>query len=694
MLDFLTKLKEQKENFWALLIEPEWITSAIWQIEDGKVEIMSSSPATRWETEGNLIEAIDASLSSCTQSLPEEVADPTKTVFGVPSSWINEGNIKEEYLEKLKKVCQDLSLVPSGFVVLSEAISHFVKEEDMTPLSGVVVGISDEALDISIFNLGKLLGTTSVLRSVSVEEDMTEGLSRLSVDVENLPSRIILFNQKEQELESIRESLNNSDWDKIGNLKFMHTPKVEILDPTKKIMAVALAGGSEIGEVHGVVNQQQEVRADTQIESLAKEEVENIEEPKDITAEDLGFIVEEPKVEPSKIPNLPKLNLSMPSLPKISGNLKLPKLNFSLGGKPLIMGGIFILAILIIGFVLWWFLPKATVTLFVTPKKLEENISLIVGSDIKGEEVDVSVSGEKTSPTSGTKTVGEKAKGSVKLQNGTAFPISLPSGTILLSPSELKFQTTKSASVSGALSPSSPGTVTIDVEAVSIGSEYNLAKDEVLKVGNYPKAEVDATITDNFSGGSSRQISAVSENDKENILETLKEELLGEAKEKLSEKLTSNQVLVEASLVEEIEEEDYSNKIGDEATNLKLSLTLKVKGIVISKDELLVISKKNLESKVPSGFVLRDDQISYNFKSSEEDNSFDIRISANLLPNIDPVEVSKKIVGKYPNLAESFLGSVPGFVRAEFRIKPLLPGKLGTLPHLSRNISVEISSSQ
>jgi hypothetical protein len=694
MLDFLTKPKEQKENFWALLIEPEWITSAIWQIEDGKVEIMSSSPATRWETEGNLIEAIDASLSSCTQSLPEEVADPTKTVFGVPSSWINEGNIKEEYLEKLKKVCQDLSLVPSGFVVLSEAISHFVKEEDMTPLSGVVVGISDEALDISIFNLGKLLGTTSVLRSVSVEEDMTEGLSRLSVDVENLPSRIILFNQKEQELESIRESLNNSDWDKIGNLKFMHTPKVEILDPTKKIMAVALAGGSEIGEVHGVVNQQQEVRADTQIESLAKEEVENIEEPKDITAEDLGFIVEEPKVEPSKIPNLPKLNLSMPSLPKISGNLKLPKLNFSLGGKPLIMGGIFILAILIIGFVLWWFLPKATVTLFVTPKKLEENISLIVGSDIKGEEVDVSVSGEKTSPTSGTKTVGEKAKGSVKLQNGTAFPISLPSGTILLSPSELKFQTTKSASVSGALSPSSPGTVTIDVEAVSIGSEYNLAKDEVLKVGNYPKAEVDATITDNFSGGSSRQISAVSENDKENILETLKEELLGEAKEKLSEKLTSNQVLVEASLVEEIEEEDYSNKIGDEATNLKLSLTLKVKGIVISKDELLVISKKNLESKVPSGFVLRDDQISYNFKSSEEDNSFDIRISANLLPNIDPVEVSKKIVGKYPNLAESFLGSVPGFVRAEFRIKPLLPGKLGTLPHLSRNISVEISSSQ
>lgn len=679
MLDFLQKPKNDKENFWALLIEPEWVTSAIWQIESGRVEIISSSPATRWETESNLIDAIDASLSSCTQNLSDEFPDPTKTVFGVPNSWIEEGNIKEEYLERLKKICQDLSLIPSGFVVLSEAISHFIKEEDGTPLSGIVTGISDENLDISIFNLGKLIGTTSVLRSVSIEEDVAEGLSRLGGNVENFPSRIILFNQKEQELESIKESLNNSDWDK----KFMHTPKVEILDPTKKIMAVVLAGGSELGDVHGVTIQEQEIETDTQTESLPEEEIKNIEEPKDITAEDLGFVS-----------SSPKFNLSMPSLPKIHHNFKIPKFNFSLGGKPLLIGGSMILLALVIGFILWWFLPKATVTLFVTPKKLEESVTLVVGNDIEGEEIDASVSGEKTSPTSGTKTIGEKAKGSVKVQNGTGFPISLPSGTILLSSSELKFQTTKSASVSGAISPSSPGIAAIDVEAVNIGSEYNLAKDEVLKVGNYPKADVDATITDNFSGGTSRQISAVSKEDREKIFKSLKEELLDEAKVKLSEKTTLSHILVEASLVEDVIEEDYSNKLGDEATNLKLSLSLKVKGIIVSKDELSTISKKRLEDKVPSGFVLRNDQITYSFDVSNENDSFDVRIFANLLPNIDPVDVSKKIVGKYPNLAETFLGNVPGFVRAEFRIKPLLPGKLGTLPHLSKNISVEISSNQ
>jgi len=54
-------------------------------------------------------------------------------------------------------------------------------------------------------------------------------------------------------------------------------------------------------------------------------------------------------------------------------------------------------------------------------------------------------------------------------------------------------------------------------------------------------------------------------------------------------------------------------------------------------------------------------------------------------------EVAKKIAGKYPNLAENYLSSIPGFVRAEFRIKPLLPGKLGTLPHVAGNMSIEFS---
>lgn len=686
MLDFLKKTEEQKENYWALLIEPEWVTTSIWHITDGKVETVSSSTATRWdsidESGRSLIESIDSSLSSCTQNLPDDYPDPTKTVFGVPSSWLDGGNIKEEYLLKLKKICDELSLTPSGFVVLSEAISHFYKKEEETELNAVVVGISTENLDLSIFDKGKLVGTTNVMRSVSIEDDMAEGLSRLGGSLESFPPRIILFNQNEHELEEVKSSLDDSDWEKMGNSKFVHPPKVEIFDPVKKILAVSLAGGSELGEVSGVV--------DTKIEEMPIEEINNIEEPEGVTAEDLGFTVNTPKVEEptlSTLPTLPKKILF--KKPNIKFNF--PKINFSFGNKPLIMIGVLVITLFFVGFGLWWFLPKAVVTIYVSPKKLEENVSLTIGKEIKDEKVEVTVNGEETKATTGTKTVGDKAKGTVKVQNGTAFPINLPVGTILLSSSDLKFVTTKSASISGALSPSSPGITTLDVEAGNIGSEYNLNKDEVFKVANYPKAEVDATATDIFVGGSSRQISAVSEDDRKKLLSLLKNKLLEEAKEKLNEKITEDMLLVDASFAEKIVEENYSNKVGDEATNLKLSLSLTVSSNTVLKKDLSEISKKSLEGKIPTGFVLRDDQISYSFTVASKD-AFGVQVSANLLPSIDTDDVAKKIAGRYPNIAEAYLASIPGFAQAEIRMKPTLQGKLGTLPHPPKNISIEITS--
>lgn len=707
MLDFLQKNKSSDESFWALLIEPEWITSSIWKISNSKVEIIATSPATRWEDD--LVGSIDTSLSACSQNLPEDAPDPTKTVFGVPNSWLSEGNIKPEYLDKLKRICTDLSLTPTGFVVLSEAISHFIKYEEESPLSGIVIGVSSEALDLSIFNSGKLIGTTTILRSISIEEDLVEGISRLSGELETLPSRIILFNQKESELEEIKATLNDTDWNKIGmaassgTSKFIHAPKIEILEPSKKILAVSLAGGSELGDVSGVVGVNEEV--DTVTESMPIEEVSNIEEPDGVTAEDLGFSVE-PDISTKNVqeavivPNQP-IHGNTPKFSNIASkfsnfkkpNFNLPKMKIGFGdSKPLLMGGILIMTLIIVGFVLWWFLPKATVTVYVSPKKIEESTSVMVGKDLDDEVVEVELESEKTKSTTGTKVVGEKSKGTVEIRNNTSEPIKLPAGTILISGTDLKFVTTKSASISGSLLAGTYGKESVDVEANTIGSEYNLAKDEVLKVSNYPKGEIAAFSTNSFNGGSSRQISAVSEDDRKKILKDLGDELLTEANTKLSEKITDDQILIESSFNKEILEEDYSNKVGDEATNLKLSLKVKVSSTVVQKKDLLEIAKSNLESSIPSGFVLRDDQLKYDFTNSDIEGKFDIKISANLLPSIDTTSIAKQIAGRYPKLAEDFLASVPGFINAEIRLYPTLKGKLGTLPHIPKNITVEIAA--
>lgn len=662
MLDFLKKTNEVKENYWALLIEPEWITSAIWQIIDGKVEVTASSPPTRWED--NFLEAIDTSLSACSQFLPEASADPSKTVFGLPNNWVEDSNIKPEKLDELKVVCEKLSLIPSGFVVLSEAISYYLKNVDQSDINALILGLSDQNLEIAIFKLGTLSGVTNVLRSVSIEDDLAEGLARLASNTENFPSRIILYNQKEQELEDVKELFNNSNWEKIGQGKFAHTPRVEIFDPSKKIIAVSLAGGSELGEVHGI--------EETKVEELSTEEVENVTSPSEVTAQDLGFVVTT-----SKKLELPKFNFPKP-------NIKLSKLFVIIGSAAL--------ALLVFGFIYWWFAPKAVVTIYVSPKRIEENLVVSLDSGMRIKDNKISVSGEKTNSTTGTKTVGEKATGKVKVQNGTAFPINLSTGTVLLTSSDLKFVTLSSASISGALSPSNPGTAEIEVSAGSIGSEYNISKDEIFKVGNYPKAEVDATSIDGFGGGSSRQISSVSEDDRKKILKQLTDELIEDAKSKLRDQIDIDQLLVDSSFEIESQDEQFSNKVGDEAVSIKLSLSMDVRIKSIAKSELLVKATEVLNSKIPLGFVLKDDQIEYQIES--EKDSFVIKVVANLLPDVGEDEIAKKIAGKYPKLAEDYFVSVTGFTKAEFKIKPLFPGKLGTLPHVAKKINVSFAVDQ
>lgn len=684
----ISKSKEKKESFWALLLEPGWISVAIWEVVGDEVNIVSQGSSARWSEEDELVGSVDTALSSCVTGLPEDYEEPEKTVFGLPSSWITEGNITPPNLEKLKKICENLSLKPSGFVVLSEAIAHLVKANEGSPLSGITVGISEKNLEITLFKLGKQTGTFEVSRSVSVVDDLVEGLVRFGTD-EVFPSRIVIFDGKDADLEDVRSALSDASWDSIEKIKFLHTPKVDVISPSEKVTAVCLAGGSEIAGVTKVAG-----------EVIEKaESVSNVVEPeKKLTAQDMGFFedtvsVPPPATQPISQPKADikkKFNLKLPKL-----NLPKPKINLPQANnkKPLIIGGVSLVIFLIAGFAFWWFYPTARVIVFVSPKKLDETMEITLGTDFSSKEVSENVSGEKTKSTTGTKLVGEKSSGSVKIQNGTTSTINLDAGTIILSSSSLKFELEKSASISAKISPTEPGTTIVEVKAYDIGSEYNLAKDEVFKIGNYPKGDVLAVSTDDFSGGSSRQISAVSEEDLEDLEQSLIDELMADAKKLFSEEINLGELLIESSLVATIDERDFSNQVGDEASTLKLSLSLKVSGNVVSKKDLITKTSSILAGKIPTGFVLRDDQLSFKFTPNKDDpNEFEVGVSVNLLPNVDTEEVAKKVVGKYPELAREYLSSVPGFIRAEFKIKPLFPGKLGTLPHVVKRIEVEVSA--
>jgi len=738
---------EAYESLWTLVIEPGWVQAGIWRIEGDKAQVMFAGTPVAWELEEDLINAVDSALSHAISNFPEDLKEPSKTVFGVVSSWVEEGEIKEEYIEKVKKICTELSLKPVGFVVLAEAVAHLVKMEEGSPLSAVVLGVYKDNIEISVFRLGNLSGSTKVARSVSLVDDVAEGLSRFAQGG-NVPSRFIVYDGREAELDEARQALHKANWEDFQDLKFLHAPKVETFDAKRKIDATSLAGASELADVTTIKSaKEEEGEEDEVVEERVTGELKVPES--NMSPEKFGFalgkdVAEELKIEvPEKkevfetqdvadqvkesMDNIepvevkPQRKFQLPGKSKLSnirtkfGNFgsrfsgvigiwdKFAKLGAS-GRKPVIFGLSFLIILLVSGVALWWFYPKATVTIYVAPKTLYEKFDITLDPSKESSDLDervliakvhkTSTSGEKTKSTTGTKTVGEKAKGEVTIYR-SGSEVALSAGTALAGPNNLKFTLDDDVTLASG-SAGTPGKTNAGITAEEIGAQYNLASGTTFNVGNYSASDIEAKNESSFSGGSSSEISAVSKEDQDSLLEELQEELEGQAREELSNGIDSSTILIEDSLIATASSKNFSDKVGDETTNLKLEMVLDAQMLTVEKESLMSLAESVLSSKVPDGFVLRKEQLEIDFNIEEQGGGiyeFEISVKANLLPKVDADEIAEKIVGKYPELVKEFLPKeVPGFVRAEITMKPSLPGKLGTLPRVVKNIEVELAA--
>jgi hypothetical protein len=262
-------------------------------------------------------------------------------------------------------------------------------------------------------------------------------------------------------------------------------------------------------------------------------------------------------------------------------------------------------------------------------------------------------------------------------------------------PESLKFTLDNDTQVSSG-SASSIGQTKASVTAEDIGAQYNLASGTSFSIGNYSASDIEAKNESSFSGGSSREITAVSKEDQTELTSDLIDELKSKAKNDLLDNLSDNRIFIDESVVATASSTTFSSKVGDEASTLKLTMDMDIQALAVDKDKLVSLAQDILKDKVPSGFLLRGEQITPNFQFEKQEKGIykmTTTFDANLLPQVDPLEIAKKIAGKYPTLAEDYLvKEISGFSRAEIKIKPNFPGRLGTLPHLSKNIDVIISA--
>lgn len=710
-----TKPKETFEYFFALNITQDNVEGAVWGIEGNKLVIINSA-SHKYETEADLVKAANYALD---EALADFQPEPVKVLFGVPDAWLQDDDLKPDFLRLLRKIVKELDVEPMAYVSTTHALSHMLqKNQGGTPLTAILVEVVDP-LVVTVVKGGKALGSKIEKRTSDLPNDIEKALASFS-DIEVLPSKIVIYGPNN--VEKYKEELVGFSW--MAQLPFLHLPKIETLDIGDTLKAVCLAGASELnthidyrfGKSTYDPNAVVSVGAHKASKLL---EDNNLEETAGFVAGDIkqnasGYHPDDqaPRRHPQPLNNeytnvYQKSNplfkffapvLAFLPLSKLSLPAKMPKLT--------IIIPVAILFLLVLAYV---FLPKAKVTVFLDMRILEKDAEVIADPNITavdeeakkipGKTVTAEVDGSLKGEATGKKKVGEAAKGKIIVYNATSRSITLAKGTTMTADKGLKFVLDSevqiaSKSASAADPPSKSGVV--DASASDIGPDGNISAGTDLTVGNYGKSDVVAKVETAFSGGVSKDVTVVSSDDQKRLLAALTSELRKKAQDDIQGSLEGGMKVLSEGLTEQIISQAYSKKVGDQATEFTLDLRAKYSGTAYNENDLKTIVSKLVETNVPEGYELdlSQTETQADVAKIEKDGRliFAAKFRAKLMPKINQDQIRKDLAFKTPAEVVEKVRSIENVIGSNIEITPSLPGPLQRLPILPQNITVEITA--
>jgi len=678
-----SKASKPPEQFLALNINSDSVQAAVWEIEaSAQPRIISTGSVEDWSKSPDntsLITAADNTLSTALETIDQE---PNKVIFGLPDNWVDGQKISASKMPLIKDLSEKLSLKPIGFVVSIEALVNFLKTKEGTPLTAIVVELTETDAQVSLVNVGKIVGTHQVGRSNDLGADVEEGLARFK-DQDNLPARIIVTGSN-LDLETARDELVSYAWQ--DRLPFLHLPKVEILSKDIPLRATVIAAKTPVSTTKHQAPQDQNL------------ESHGFYTDKDVLAE------QKPQPQPQTSPPPLPENNPQPSFnfKKIFSRIHFPK-KLSL----LIPIGAFIL--ILVGLILAYiFLPKAQVTIYMTPKNLNEEIDFNVtrgkSTDIDknrlgGELVEVEVSGEKSQDTSGEALVGEKAQGEVDIFNKTSSAKKFAASTNLVASNDLIFTLNEAITVASQSATDTGitfGKSTVKVTARSVGTSSNLPSDTSLTIKGFATSSYSAKVSQSFTDGSSKQVLSVSKSDRDDLLESLTTTLQDQALQELDTQVTASETLVSSGLAIEEISKQYSAAVDEEASSVQLKLKLRFSTLKFLSADALLLVQSAVSDQAPQGYTSLEAATQITISSAKVIDDDTVQVSADivtkLVPQLKLAEITRYLAGKKPQATESFLKSIPNFSRVEIRLTPKLPQFLATFPRRADNITLTIEA--
>ena len=708
--DFLDKLKPgekpEPETFLALEVTDELVEAAVWRVAEEKTEIVSLGTPVEWNsdkgTTTELVTAVDASVSSATEGLPTE---PDQVIFGVPHDWADDDGIVGSRRELLKKVCRELELKPLGFVIVTDSLVRYLKMQEGTPTTSVLIEVTAAKILVVLIHLGQVKAVEVVGRSSDIAADVEEGLTRFPDDG-NLPSRFIVFDGLHN-LEELIQALVDHDW--MAKHRFLHLPKIEALGKDAVIRSIALAGGGEVAKSIGFSVE----GTAAPVLPVAPVPLAPVEDNFVVaSAEDVGFVESDEvpkKVAPEVVapPSLHLPRLALPSLSPLVSRLHVPEFTFIKNLKlPMMLPILVLLAFIAFAGAGIWFLPKASVIVTVAPHPVTEAVNLtlstsasavdIAGGIIPATVINQSESGSQTVPTTGKKTIGTQASGTVTVYNRSTLTKSFPAGTSLAVGS-LKYTFDDSVTVASAATSvgadfsttTTPGKASAKLTAVAIGDASNAPAGTQFTIANFSKDTYFAQNDTAIAGGTSQDVQVVGKADVDGAVKTLTDSLVASAQSDLSSQSGPGIGIYVQANTAKVDSQTLSTKIGDPAKEVTVTLGVTVQAMRYSTKDAGQLVDSAIESSLPAGFVRSTTPPSVSFGA----DSSSAVVTVNLLPKLDSAALALALRGKSSSAAQSSLSVIPGYQAAKVEFSPKwLSFFLKFLPFNSHNISVSVIS--
>lgn len=364
-----------------------------------------------------------------------------------------------------------------------------------------------------------------------------------------------------------------------------------------------------------------------------------------------------------------------------------------------IVGVFGVAAAIVLVVVLYFSFSSAKVT--VTPKAVRQEVSFQATVDqnpnldprkietISGRIISKESDGSKEIGDIGTKTIEEKATGTVTLINSTSNSQPLLATTQLINADGIKFRTNSRVVV-----PAN-GSVSVGVTADQPGASGNIepGRFTIIKLWKGLQNQIYGESSEAMTGGT-REVEVVTDEDVENAKNELAAELYDSLIADIKSEVSEGEKLLDDAIRKEVIEFSSSVEPGEETNSFSITEKVRVTAVVFDEESLLELAVSKLRTEIAEGRDIasqKTDDLSYtvsdydiNTGTAELDVDFN---AITILKLSNEIFDESKIFGFTQEEATEYFLQYPDIEKVDVRLSPPWNTKI---PNIEDKVDITI----